>query len=616
MDIKSNDLSNLIQETEIAALFLDKHFRIRIFTPAAAEIFHLRAHDIGRDIRQLTDSVENEDIVDAIETAARTQRLQEKRISGANGKNYLRQITCCQGENDICGFVLTFVDISKFIKAEKTRKEVQESLEILAANVQGVLWVSTPGISKMLYVSPAYEKLWGRSLESLYQNPQSFFEAIHTDDRGRVLQTVADPAQGDHSIEYRIVRPDGNVRWILDRGGPIRDDSGRIIRMGGFAADITQAKQTEESLRESVKMFRSAMEHAAIGKALVAPDGRWLKVNPALCRIIGYSEEELLASDFQSITHPDDLEADLDNVHRVLRGEIDTFQMEKRYVHKDGHIIWALLSVSLVRSLQGEPRFFISQIQDITDRKRAEREIRRLNTELEDKVQRRTAQLTATNKELEAFAYSVSHDLRAPLRAIDGFSQALSEDYADALDDTGMDYLRRVRAAAQRMAQLIDDLLALSRLSQVDIARRPIDIGSLARQVATDLQQREPKRQVEWRFPEELLTEGDPQLLRVALENLLGNAWKFTRHRSAAQIEVGRIDKDGVAVFFVRDNGAGFDMAFADKLFGPFQRLHDTRDFEGHGIGLATVQRIIHRHGGRIWAEAAPDHGATFYFSL
>ncbi len=249
-------------------------------------------------------------------------------------------------------------------------------------------------------------------------------------------------------------------------------------------------------------------------------------------------------------------------------------------------------------------------------RQRAEDD-RRMKAELEQQVAERTAQLNAANRELEAFSYSVSHDLRAPLRSIDGFSQAVLEDCADRLDDQGRDYLKRVRAATQHMGQLIDDLIKLARVARAEIRREAVDLGALAGEVLAELQKREPDRRVECRIEPGLTAEGDARLLRVALDNLLGNAWKFTGRQPRPRIEFGaHLRETGGPVFFVRDNGAGFDMTYAGKLFGAFQRLHSLSEFPGTGVGLATVQRIVHRHGGRVWAEAAVGKGATFYFTL
>jgi signal transduction histidine kinase len=237
-------------------------------------------------------------------------------------------------------------------------------------------------------------------------------------------------------------------------------------------------------------------------------------------------------------------------------------------------------------------------------------------SDLERRVENRTADLAAANKELEAFSYSVSHDLRAPRRAIDGFSKALLTKYGESLDQQGRHYLDRVRTATSRMAELIDDLLGLARISRQDLVRRRIDLSEIARKVAGDLAVRAPQKPVQTEIEPGLLAEADPRLVTVALENLMGNAWKFAGKKDSPRIEIGQQANGDGRAFYVRDNGAGFDMRYADKLFGAFQRLHSDSDFEGTGIGLATVQRIVTRHGGRIWAEGEVGKGATFYFTL
>jgi signal transduction histidine kinase len=283
---------------------------------------------------------------------------------------------------------------------------------------------------------------------------------------------------------------------------------------------------------------------------------------------------------------------------------LDDFSQEKRQLEGTQRAV-----LNILEDFEGEKanvELANEQLEiEIKERKRAEEEIQRTNRELR-----------AANKELEAFSYSVSHDLRTPLRSIDGFSQALLEDYADKLDVTAKEHLQRVRGAAQRMAALIDDMLNLSRVTRCELHREKLDLSAMAKSIAAELREAEPGRRVEFVIENGLTAEGDPQLLRAAMENLLRNSWKYTSGHPTARIEFGRGEKNEKHPFIVRDDGAGFDPRYADRLFGAFQRLHTAKEFPGTGVGLATVQRIIHRHGGEIWAEGAVEKGATFYFTL
>ena len=632
-----------------------------------------------------------------------------------------------------------------------------------------------------------------------------------------------------------------------------------------YGQDITERKRGERAMIDNEERFRATFEQAAVGIAQVGIDGSWLRVNQRLCDIVGYTREELLGLTFQDITHPDDLLADEEYVSQMLADKIKTYSMEKRYIRKDRNIVWINLTVSLVRGPSGEPKYFISVVEnitekkraeeriayqaqlldnvndaivgsdeefritawnasaesmygwkqeevlgrsgldflqtewpqedademrrkiasigrwrgeasqkrkdgtwfpveissivlhdesgkitgylsvnrdiserkqsesairkmqallnetqeiskiggweydvaaervfwtdevyrihgvskeydpgnpgqdikfylaedqrkideafrcaveegtpydlelqlkntageilwvrtigrienkdgkvvrvlgniaDITERKRAEAEIHQLNAELELRVVQRTAELIAANKELEAFSYSVSHDLRAPLRAIDGFSHILLEDFAAQLPAESKRYLDLIRANTQQMGELVDDLLAFSRLSRQPLNKQTVAPADIVHRALADLHSEQEGRQVEIVVGDLPVCEGDPALLKQVFVNLLANALKFTRTRDVAHIEVGSAEMDGVRVYFVRDNGVGFDMQYIGKLFGVFQRLHRAEDYEGTGVGLAIVQRIVNRHGGRAWAEAEVDRGATFYFTI
>ncbi|HZG63520.1 MAG TPA: PAS domain S-box protein, partial [Rubrobacteraceae bacterium] len=404
---------------------------------------------------------------------------------------------------------------------------------------------------------------------------------------------------------------------------PVKDLSGNLVGASTIARDITERRRTESELRLSEARFRAIIEQSPLSIQVLSPDGQTLQVNRAWEELWGVTLQDIpgynLLEDQQLVA-----KGLMPYIRRGFAGEptlipaaaYDPDETIPGLTSHEEPKRWVRAFIYPIKDEDGNVREVILMHEDITERKQAEVEIRKLNEQLEQRVQRRTAQLNAFNRELEAFSYSVSHDLRAPLRSIDGFSKILLEDYADELDEEGNDYLKRVRAASQRMGQLIDDLLDLSRMTRSEMRRESVDLSDLAKSFAEELKRSQPERRVEFLIEGGLLVEGDKSLLRVVLENLLRNAWKFTGKQTHARIEFGASEQEDKRAYFVRDNGAGFDMAYADKLFGAFQRLHGGSEFEGTGIGLATVQRIIHRHGGRVWAEGRVGYGATFYFTL
>lgn len=346
---------------------------------------------------------------------------------------------------------------------------------------------------------------------------------------------------------------------------------------------------------------------------------RWVLLNRAFCELVGWSREELLYRsdyDFFPKEQADWFRArdrEMFETHRTVQVDEEPITDASGTTH-----LLATTKVPLVAP-DGSTSHLVGIIHDITHLKAVEAELQRKNEELALEVAEKTAamaRLDAINEELESFSYSVSHDLRAPLRSIDGFSKAVLEDWGERLDEQGRRYLERIRANANRMRQLIDDMLSLSRVSRTELRPLPVDLSAMAEEIVEGLREGDPGRQVEVEIEPALEVRGDKRLLGIALENLLRNAWKFTCRAEGARIEVGSVERDGERLWFVRDNGAGFDMADAGKLFRPFSRLHRAEDFPGTGIGLATVQRIVHRHGGRIWAEAKPGQGATFWFTV
>ena len=363
---------------------------------------------------------------------------------------------------------------------------------------------------------------------------------------------------------------------------------------------IANQKKLQETYTSMIEgLVLHDMVYDDTGKAV---DYRITEVNPAFEKITGLKAADVVGKK-ASVAYGTEEALYLD-IYAQVASTSEPASFEVYFPPMKKH-----LAISVFSPGKGK---FATVLQDITERKQVEEEIRALNEHLKQ----HEAELSASNKELEAFSYSVSHDLRAPLRNIDGFSQALLEDYASKLDEKGKDYLNRVRSATQRMGGLIDDLLSLSVTMRREMRRENVDLSTLAYSVLKDLKDTEPERLTEIIIQEKMFVRGDASLLREMLVNLLGNAWKFTSKRIPAQIEFGSTEKSGETIFFIKDNGAGFDIKYVDKLFIPFQRLHSTTEFAGNGIGLANVKRIIERHGGTIWAEGISEKGATFYFKL
>jgi PAS domain S-box-containing protein len=391
---------------------------------------------------------------------------------------------------------------------------------------------------------------------------------------------------------------------------PVKDFEGAIANFIAVMEDITENKRAVETLRFSEARYRALYRDNPTMIVTLDADLTMLSVNPFCASQLGYTIDELEGQPVLKLFHEDDRSVMAEQLRMCLHNPDHVYRWQFRKVRKDGGLLWVEELARAVYDLNGALNILVV-CQDITAHKQAEEEIEKLNTDLAA----RAAELESANTELEAFNYTVAHDLRKPLTVINGYCQALQES-CGALDEKCRGYLRETYDGTLRMNRLIDALLDFSRLAHCEIRPETVDLSAMAGDIAADLSVAERERRVAFAIADGVTAIGDPALLRVVLENLLGNAWKYTGNREEAVIEFGAAKVEETPACFVRDNGAGFDMADAEKLFIPFQRLHGADQFKGHGIGLATAERIIRRHGGRIWAEGEPGKGATFWFTL
>lgn len=492
---------------------------------------------------------------------------------------------------------------------EELAAKTAEIEAIINSMSDAVIYCDTK--QRILLVNPAIravfeysqDELVGKSIGVLYAD-ESGFERMK-EERNKFILKKNHPA---FEAQYR--RKDGAVFVGETRVALVRGPRGVPIGFIGIYRDITDRKMAEEKLRESELRYRSLVEDSP--DAIVIHDGwKYLFANRAAVSMLGATNtDDIVGRDVYSTIHPDYQNIVRELMDMISKQGVTSPLREIMMLRLDGSAFEAESTGTSV-ILDGT-RVFQIVIHDISARKKAEREIQKLGRELEIY----TAQLEDTNKELEAFVYSVSHDLRAPLRSISGFATILKEDYAEKFDAQGKDYVERVWSGSERMSQIIEDLLNLSRITRQEINRMDFDLGMLAESVIANIRRTSPRQSVEIVLPQGLRASVDPNLIRIAFENLFENAWKFSSKTENARIEFGTREQDGKTVFFIRDNGAGFDKTYADKLFKPFHRLHTDKEFPGTGIGLSIVKRIIRRHGGTIWAEGEVGKGAVFYFTL
>ncbi len=513
-------------------------------------------------------------------------------------------------------YIGTTLDITGRKLAQKALQESEERFRLLYEQAP-LAYQSLDVDGHFLEVNPKWLEMLGYPRQEVLG--RWFGDFLPPEDQALFRQRFPYFKQRGHveGVEFTLRRKDGSQLVAAFDGRIGQTIDGEFKQTHCILHDITERKEVEEALRASEEQFRSLFENAPVGIFYSTAGGKILQVNAEYARIMGYASPQELMAAVNASSVADILYVRPELRPRLVR-RVQTLgsgwlKVENQYRRKDGSIVTANL---IFRSLPQNPDLLEGFVEDISERKQAEEEIRQLNARLEQRVIERTAQLEASNREMEAFTYSVSHDLRAPLRAINGFSQLLANEYAPRLDPQGMRFLDIIRENTRKMDQLISDLLGLSRISRSELKYTLIDMTTLARRTFQEIAPADAGAGIDFRVSVLFNVYGDPGLIQQVWSNLLSNAIKYTQTRPLRKIEVGAYAQPGEVVYYVRDNGVGFDPQYSHKLFGVFQRLHSAEEFEGNGVGLAIVQRIIQRHGGRVWAEGQLGAGATFYFSL
>jgi PAS domain S-box-containing protein len=596
-------LESLIEGCQI----IDRDWRYLYVNAAAAKQGGQTVERLlGRTIIEAFPGIEQTELFDAFRKTMedRTPQQIENEFTRADGVSAWFQVVIQPVPEGI--FILS-ADITERKRYDEALNESEKRYRLLFEYNPLCMWVYDVETLSFVDVNEAACAAYGFSRDEFLK--MSIKDIRPEDDVPALLMDVASTdAAIDGPNIWKHRKKDGTLidAEIISHEIVINDRRSRLV----LATDVTERKRAEKNVALLAAIVESS-DAAIISKDL---NGTILSWNPGAQELYGYTASEAVGQSVTMLIPQDRLNEELQILKHIKHDELVNYFETKRR-RKDGTLIDVSLTVSPIKDNRGQIIGASKIARDITEQKRAEEKIRRLNEELEQRVFDRTAQLQAANKELEAFSYSVSHDLRAPLRHINGFSLALLEDYEEKLDDTGKSYLNEIRGASYDMGQLIDDILELSRVTRSEMKREMVDLSKLASEVASRIKQTDVSRDVPFMIEDGLNAYCDKDLIRIVLVNLFENSWKFTSKTKSPEVTFGK-ELTSEAWYFVRDNGAGFDMAYADKLFGAFQRLHNPASFEGTGIGLSTVQRIIHRHGGVVRAEGEVDRGATFYFSL
>jgi PAS domain S-box-containing protein len=601
-------LSSVIESAMDAILTIDESQRIVLFNQAAEKMFACNAREVlGQSLNRFIPDrfrmIHLEHIRHFANTGTTTRNM------GATNPLWARRadgsefpIEASISQTEAAGKKLFTV-----ILRDVTERKHAESRNLLMATIVDSSHdaiVSKDLSGKILSWNKGAEHIYGYTEQEIVgKSVELIVPRDQLDDVNRAMHEVAEGKMIKRDETTRV-RKDGSLLTVSLILSPMRDSEGKIIGISSIAHDITERKRGEQALRE----LTQALDLAPV--LLRDVNDRIVMWNRGSENLYRYSKSEALGA----VSHVLLRTIFPEPLHRIeeqLRRE-GAWEGELVHHRKDGSRVVVNSQWALHRDLQGNPVRVVETNTDVTARKLAESKLRELNLTLEQHVSERTADLQASNKELEAFTYSVSHDLRAPLRHIVGFSKMLQETCGDSLSPEGQHYLKRIEDGTHRMGMLVDDLLNLTRIGRQELKLQLVHLNPILQDIIADLAIDTAGRQIEWKISAIPPVKGDPALLKVVFQNLLSNAAKYTRKCAMPVIEVGFAD----SVLYVRDNGVGFDMKYAEKLFGVFQRLHRAEDFEGTGVGLATVQRIVQKHGGRIWAQAEIDKGATFYLNL
>ena len=594
-----------------------------------------RSEDISEGLEVGADGyiirpVENRELIARVEAAFRTIKAErELRASNLRWRTTFDSVNDAVFMLDTAGIVIqankSATKLLKKTEAELLGHHCYENLHCSKCTIEDCPFMKMKeSMKRETMLLPVGEKWFEIIVDPLIDDKGDFHGALH------FISDITARNKAERTLEERTIELQNELeeRKITEKE---LNKSQKQLEISKLAAlnllediktEMIQRQKAEklisrrsEELRISEEKFKNVFEYASVGKSMTSLSGN-LHANKAFSQMLGYTKKEIKDVNWRELTHPDDIKKNDEITESILRGEKRSARWEKRYLSKTGEVIWVDISTTLQRDVNDQPLYFITTVVDITEKKGSEEKINQLNSELEKRVKERTSQLEEANKELQAFAYSVSHDLKAPLRAINGFSQFIVEDYGSKLDEDGRRLLGLIRSNTQKMDQLITDILSLSRVTRGEHRVSKVDMTKMAISMLNEVVS--PETQEKIRVKIGILPEiyADSTFIKLVWINLISNAVKFSSKEKISEINIGGYSENEFNIYYIKDNGVGFDPEYSSKLFGVFQRLHKTTEFEGTGVGLAIVQRIVHRHGGKVWAEGKVGKGATFYFSL